>query len=118
MRTTFKQIQLQPTPIKNRLSLSLPEQNDPSSTRYFGCTLRHLFLKCPNIACKGSGAFRLQRRKHHHPNGRVTFLALLPGKPNICRIRILVRYCLILKLNKLYAEQGKPSVELNLRDWH
>ncbi|MED6159084.1 hypothetical protein PIB30_039066 [Stylosanthes scabra] len=29
-RTAFKQTQLQPTPIKNRLSLSLPEQNDPS----------------------------------------------------------------------------------------
>ncbi|MED6182586.1 hypothetical protein PIB30_029835 [Stylosanthes scabra] len=30
LRTAFKQTQLQPTPIKNKLSLSLPEQNDPS----------------------------------------------------------------------------------------
>ncbi|MED6219638.1 hypothetical protein PIB30_037611 [Stylosanthes scabra] len=30
LRTAFKQTQLQPTSIKNRLSLSLPEQNDPS----------------------------------------------------------------------------------------
>ncbi|MED6110440.1 hypothetical protein PIB30_042870 [Stylosanthes scabra] len=29
------------------------------------------------------------------------------------RIRLLVRCCLILKLNELYAEQGKPGVELN-----
>ncbi|MED6192761.1 hypothetical protein PIB30_013143 [Stylosanthes scabra] len=34
------------------------------------------------------------------------------------RIRILARCCLILKLNKLYAEQGKPGAELKLRDWH
>ncbi|MED6210687.1 hypothetical protein PIB30_066475 [Stylosanthes scabra] len=33
LRTTFEQTQLQPTPIKNILSLSLPEQNDPSLTR-------------------------------------------------------------------------------------
>ncbi|MED6184039.1 hypothetical protein PIB30_043543 [Stylosanthes scabra] len=30
LRTAFKQTQLQPTAIKNKLSLSLPEQNDPS----------------------------------------------------------------------------------------
>ncbi|MED6183734.1 hypothetical protein PIB30_040454 [Stylosanthes scabra] len=60
----------------------------------------------------------LQPPKVPAPSGRVTFLAPLPGKRNICRISLLVRYCLILKLNELYAEQGKPGVELNLRDWH
>ncbi|MED6175891.1 hypothetical protein PIB30_082603, partial [Stylosanthes scabra] len=34
------------------------------------------------------------------------------------RLQTLVCCCSILKLNELYAEQGKPGAELNLRGWH
>ncbi|MED6161098.1 hypothetical protein PIB30_057542 [Stylosanthes scabra] len=69
-------------------------------------------------SARDKGLSELQQTKVPAPSGRVTFLAPLLGKRNICRIHLLVRCCLILKLNELYTEQGKPSVELNLRDWH
>ncbi|MED6122234.1 hypothetical protein PIB30_037829 [Stylosanthes scabra] len=65
-------------------------------------------------SARDKGLSQLQRLNFPSPSGRVTFLALLPGKSHSSPGSLLFDP----EIERTLRRTSKPGVEPNLRNWH